>query len=251
MTRFTTQQRHFNAAQAGEANVFDIRGYQLFSQGEIGKAHHIAHAMFDAGDITHGHQRLGEFLSQNHGEGSDWVHLQFHMALFELELGEWQAACARFWKELLPTATNSLDALTDAPALLWRLGMTAPEAVVLPWHPLRRTAMTALSHGNSTFVQLHNLLAIAGAGDAVSIENCSPVVATPGEHRLISDFSKFCTAIARRRFGEAGKRLSALRPSLAQLDGSLAQLQLFDELERWIERKIQGQPAGMGYLNAA
>ena len=252
MTRLTAKlPQHLNAEQYDVANEQDIRGYQLFSQGEVGEAHCIAHEMFDAGRITDGHQRLAGFLSQHDGHGSDWVHLQFHMAVFELELGDWQTACKRFWNEILPTASTTSEALTDAPALLWRLKMTAPQGVVLPWQPLRRTALSALSQVNTSFLQIHNLLALAGAGDAASIESWSPVVKTIEEYRLMRDFSGFCSAIARERVDDAGKRLNALQPSLVQLDGSHAQLQLFDQLNLWIEREIQGETKNLGYLDAA
>jgi len=42
-----------------------------------------------------------------------------------------------------------------------------------------------------------------------------------------------------------------LQPSLVQLNGSHAQLQLFDQLNRWIEREIQGETENLGYLDAA
>jgi hypothetical protein len=35
----------------------------------------------------------------------------------------------------LPGNTNPAEALTDAPALLWRLALSAPEPLVLPRQP--------------------------------------------------------------------------------------------------------------------
>lgn len=240
--------QHKNAEEYDAAHAEDIRGYRLFSQGELGEAHRLAHESFDAGRHAAGHRLLAGFLSRRDGQGSDWVHLQFHMALFELEIGDARAASQRFRNEILPAAATTLDALTDAPALLWRLRMSAAGGADLPWEPLRRTALAALPRGNTIFVDVHNLLALAGAGDAASIERWSPVLKSAGWMR---DFPAFCRALARGRLAEAGARLRALRPGLAQLDGSQAQLQLFDQLGRWIERGITGEPVSPVYRHAA
>jgi hypothetical protein len=98
--------------------VQDISGYTVFSAGDAGAAHVMAHQMLDENQIELGHQLLGEFLENHSGSGSDWVHLHFHMAIFELELNNWSAAYTRFMNEVLPTAATTELALTDAPALL-------------------------------------------------------------------------------------------------------------------------------------
>ena len=119
----------------------DISGYQVFSSGDVGAAHVMAHRMLDENQIELGHQRLGEWLQNRTGSGSDWIHLQFHMAVFELATNDWDAAYARFMNEILPTATTTEEALTDAPALLCRLALAAPAQVELPWDALRNTAL--------------------------------------------------------------------------------------------------------------
>jgi hypothetical protein len=177
--------------------------------------------------------------------------MQFHMALFELELGDWQAAYARFWREILPTAATTEDALTDAPGLLWRLQMTAPEGVVLPWQPLRRTALRAMTNCTSEFVQIHNLLALAGAGDSRSLERGWIRYRESAHGRLTRRFSRACIAIAAGAFQQASKQLQAIQSDLAQLDGSHAQLQLFEQLIRRCGRRSSCALQKTGSLDAA
>jgi hypothetical protein len=229
----------------------DISGYEFFSHGETGEAHAIAHRMFDCGNLETGRRLLGEWLVAHNGEGSDWVHLQFHMALFELELGNWQGAYKRFWQEILPIAATTQDALTDAPGLLWRLQITASYGIVLPWQPLRKTALNAMQHCTSGFVQIHNLLALAGAGDSRSIKYSKYVQQGTEHYPVIRKFSQVCVEIANGRFKPANAQLRSLKPELAQLDGSHAQMQLFDQLIVWTGRQCSGFSEATQYPDAA
>ena len=124
--------------------VTDVSGYTVFSHGDEGAAHVAAHRLLDDGQIALGHAQLGTWLDGRTGSGSDWTHLQFHMAIFELGVGDWDAAYDRFLTEILPVAATTEDALTDAPGLLWRLAIEAPAEVELPWQPLRRTALESM-----------------------------------------------------------------------------------------------------------
>ena len=73
----------------------DVSGFGVFSQGDAGQAHVAAHRMLDEGRHELGHRLLGAWLEGRSGSGSDWTHLQWHMAVFELAVGQWDAAFAR------------------------------------------------------------------------------------------------------------------------------------------------------------
>lgn len=215
--------------------VRDARGYEVFSQGEMGAAHALAHQMFDSGRLQLGHRLLGEWLASHKGQGSDWVHLQFHMAVFELAAGDWHGAYGRFLSQVLPTAAATAEALTDAPALLWRLAISAPEPVALPWQPLRRTALACMQGDASPFVQLHQLLALAGAGDAENIHRWLRTRRPAGSklNPVVERFALACVALANRDYPRADRLLQALLPDLPQIGGSHAQGQLFGQLAAW------------------
>ena len=91
----------------------DSSGYAMFSSGEAGDMHVMAHRMLDHDRTELGHQLLGTWVNGRTGSGSQWIHLQWHMAVFDLSLGHWQAALERFRQHILPAVNDSFDALTD------------------------------------------------------------------------------------------------------------------------------------------
>jgi len=227
-----------NPVEASAVNVRDIRGYEIFSHGPSGEAHALAHRLTDTARWRLGHQLLGEWLDTHRGHGSDWVHLQFHMAIFELALGEWDSAHHRFLSEVLPTAASSAEALTDAPALLWRLALSAPKSVTLPWEPIRRTALAHMHETLDPFLQMHHLMALAGASDTSSIAlwlRTKPRFASPKEQRVLERFALAMSALSSGAFLRAADLLVAVLPDLHEIGGSHAQNQLFDQIAAWAE----------------
>lgn len=232
----------------------DISGYRIFDHGATGAAHALAHRMLDSGRIEAGHRALGHWLDGRSGRGSDWVHLHFHMAIFELALGEWEQAHNRFHEAVLPTAATSADALTDAPGLLWRIAMSASEAVELPWQPLRRVALANMRDSNNPFVQVHNLLALAGAGDSAGIErwlHAQAGRARSRQQRLVVQIARALGALAGGHYQQAGNMLWTILPRVSLLGGSHAQLGLFTQLAAWSARRQQGGSIQWGHLDAA
>jgi hypothetical protein len=220
-------------------NSRDQSGYVVFSGGDIGAAHVMAHELLDTGAIALGRERLGQWLTGREGAGSDWAHIQFHMAVFELEAGDWDAAYARFLKEVMPIAAASEDALTDAPALAWRLALRAEadktpgrgQGPALPWAPLRRTALGALEREAEPFVELHNLLALAGAGDAGGLDGWLRHRRGKGESSdTVIQMGEALRDVTLRHHRRAADRLREVVPEIPAIGGSGAQNALFAEL---------------------
>jgi hypothetical protein len=214
-------------------NIRDESGYVVFSDGDIGSAHVMAHRLLDAGDIATGRKRLGQWLAGRKDTGSDWVHIQFHMAVFELEDGDWNAAHARFFDQVLPIAVATDHALTDAPALAWRLALRADSCKGrdMAWESLRRTALKALERETEPFVELHNLLALAGAGDAVSLDRwLRRRRGTSACSSPLVQMGKALCDVTLRRCQRAADRLREVVPEIPAIGGSRAQNALFAEL---------------------
>jgi len=209
----------------------DVSGYGLFSDGDEGSAHVLAHHMVDTDQYDLGRQLLGRWLDGNTGSGSQWVHLQFHMAIFELATGRWEAAHRRYLEHVLPTAESSEDALTDAPALLWRLALSAPKDTELDWEPLRQTALQRLRRPSDPFTELHNLLALAGAGDLGSLDTYMRT-RTPDSPRirLVFRLATAASAYIKGHYHRAADLLWRLLPQIPEIGGSQAQIQLFEQL---------------------
>jgi len=119
----------------------DASGAPLFCEGASGWAHVEAHRLLDAGQPDEGHRVLGAWLASHEGDGSDWIHLQWHMAVFEIATGLWSSAFRRFARHILPSVSTG-DAHTDAPSLLWRLSLATPAGAEIPWEPVRDAAVT-------------------------------------------------------------------------------------------------------------
>jgi hypothetical protein len=233
----------------------DVSGFAVFSTGDTGEAHVMAHRFFDQSDCEQGYRWLGDWLATHAGAGSDWVHLQFHMALFELAVGHWDAAHARFTNEIVPVAATTDDALTDAPALAWRLSLAAPRPAAIDWDELRRTALRRADCSESPFTELHHLLAYAGADDVASIERW-----LSRNHRrddaslattVLTNMATALTAWCHREYSTAASVLRRTVPRLPRIGGSHAQQQLFVELERAARRHAAAAAPAVTYRKAA
>jgi hypothetical protein len=228
------------------AIAVDASGYQIFSDGDQGGAHVFAHHMTDTDQHERGRQVLGGWLDSHTGSGSQWVHLHFHMAIFELGTGHWDAAYRRYLEHVMPTAENSEDALTDAPALLWRLALSASEGTELEWEPLRQTALRRMRRPSDSFTELHNLLALAGAGDLGSLDTFVKTRTVDAScMRLVFRLATALSAYVKGHYHRAADLLCRLLPRIPEIGGSRAQIQLFEQMAAASARKAasSGQPS--------
>lgn len=214
------------------ATQSDVSGFGVFSHGDAGEAHVTAHRMLDETRYELGYQLLGAFLDAHHGSGSDWTHLHWHMAVFEIAVGQWEAALRRFEREIMPVALESDDALTDAPAMLWRLWLSAPRPVELPWEPLRARALRNLGRHQSPYVELHCVLALAGARDVEGLDQWLRVRrrATDERTKLLAELVFGLRGFAASEYALAAAVLEPVVPRIAELGGSHAQNLLFVEV---------------------
>jgi hypothetical protein len=221
--------------------VQDAGGFTIFSAGDLGAIHAMAHRMHDEGGIEEGHRRLGSWLDGRSGSGSDWIHIQFHMAVFEIELGHVSTAYDRFTEKILPVAASSSEALTDAPSLAWRLSIASGSPTSIPWEPIRRRAASRIRHHVDPFVDLHNALALAGAGDIDSLDLWLDTrrrrAATEAE-RLVLHVARALASYVEGDFRTATKDLSEVLSQIPRIGGSRAQIQLFHQIERATRRRI-------------
>jgi hypothetical protein len=210
----------------------DVSGFGVFSHGDAGEAHVTAHRMLDEGRHELGHRLLGAWLECHDGSGSDWTHLQWHMAVFEIALGHWDAALARFEGQIMPVAVSSDDALTDAPAMLWRLSLSAPREVDLPWEPLRSRAVRNLGKRHGPYVELHCLLALAGARDLETMDEWLRIKRHYKDERtkLLARLVTGLRAFAASDYALAASVLGGVAARISELGGSHAQNLLFGEI---------------------
>jgi hypothetical protein len=230
----------------------DASGYEIFSDGDQGTAHVFAHHMVDTNQYERGRQLLGGWLDGHTGAGSQWVHLQFHMAVFELATGHWEDAHSRYLDHVLPTAESSEDALTDAPALLWRLALSAPEGTELEWEPIRRTALARMHRPSDPFTELHNLLALAGAGDQASLDRYMNTRTEDSFHMgMVFKLATALSAYVECHYRRAAELLWGLLPRIPEIGGSRAQIQLFEQMAATSWRKATAGSQSSWHAQAA
>ena len=210
----------------------DISRFGVFSQGDAGQAHVLAHRMLDEERHELGHRLLGTWLEGREGSGSDWTHLQWHMAIFEIAVGQWEAALARFETHILPVATHTYDALTDAPAMLWRLRLAAPRPVTLDWEPVHAAAVRRLTQPSTPYVELHCLLALAGAGDRDGLDRWlhSRRATEDPKANVLVQMGVGLRALTAGDYELSSVVLSAAVPKVSELGGSHAQNLLFEDI---------------------
>ena len=231
-----TTNHHHNDRSTGPGPTpatHDASGSAIFADGDVGRAHEMAHRMLDNGSIAEGHRRLGRWLRGRTGSGSRWVHIQFHMAVFELELGLVEDAYARFEEHVLPAAEAGSEALTDAPALAWRLWLALDSPALFPWEAIRRTAAARIAHRDEPYVDLHNALALAGAGDLAGLGRWFTSRRARARSRV--DALVLEVADGLRGFVQGDDRgaaavLSRALPHISEIGGSRAQNQLFAQI---------------------
>ena len=234
--------------------VQDTSGYTIFSEGDIGAAHAMAHRMLDEGRIAEGHARLSAWLEDREGTGSEWIHIQFHMIVLELELGLVDEAFARFKQHILPAAASTTDALTDAPALAWRLYLVADSPDLFPWEPIRRRAESRIELHDDLWVDLHNALALAGARDLAALDRWLEIralrAATPRDNLLL-EVVEGLRAYAAGDYAEASARLTATVPHIPEIGGSHAQNGLFKQIETSSWQKLESSGSSQRVALAA
>jgi len=205
--------------------------FQVFSRGEVGQMHVLVHRLTDERRYELGHRFLGDWLEGRKGADSDHVHMHWHMGVFELAVGEWTEAYARFNEFILP-AVDRGEAATDAPAMLWRLRLNSRRPAPLPWEVVRKYALESLEAEADDFVVLHDLLALAGAGDVPNLDLWlrAQTPGGAGSRKVLPQLGEGLRAFANEDYEVAARVLRTSMPHLSAVGGSDAQRQLFQQI---------------------
>ena len=84
--------------------------------------HSMTHVHFERGDAASGEDFLGGWLRGFDAPASSYVHLSWHLALFELAQGKYQETLDRYENFIRPSVVDkSLSTLNDSASLMWRL----------------------------------------------------------------------------------------------------------------------------------
>jgi hypothetical protein len=208
-------------------------------------AHTQAHLCYEAGELQSGRTFLRSWLATYPREGGLFGHLSWHLALFELQAGDADAAFQLYTEVVAPEVNNdpAISMLANAASFLWRWELAGH-----PRDPARWQAMLDFTHrmfprpGNA-YVDWHVALAEAAAGDGDALEarvREMEELARNGRYPsgpVVPAVARGFAAFQRQDFSET---IAAIEPVWDQRDrmvGSLAQTDLveFTLLKAYLE----------------
>ena len=138
------------------------RGALALDAGHPGAIHVLAHVMEMQGRTREGLTFLAETeRAWIHGTGLS-VHLAWHRALFHLEVNDSASALSTYDALIATAPAQSMNALTDASALLWRLQL-ANVNVQARWRILADRWNTHAVDAMRPFHAVHAMMAFAAA----------------------------------------------------------------------------------------
>jgi len=211
------------------------RAMQLDPQSAHG-AHVKAHVHYEAGEKVAGLKFLQKWLPDYAKEGLLHCHLNWHVALWQLELGEHEDAMRTYFKAVHPGASwgPPINVISDAASFLWRFELTGRLRDHGRWREVSEYGTKNFPAAGLAFADVHKALAYAATGDALALETllgqlrerqqAGKLLAGPVVPALAEGFGAF----ARKDYMMA---LALLEPCMAQherIGGSRAQRRLIE-----------------------
>jgi tetratricopeptide (TPR) repeat protein len=147
------------------------RAMELDPQGAHG-AHVKAHVHYEAGEREEGLKFLLQWLRGYAKEGSLHCHLNWHVALWQLELGNPEEAMRTYFNGVHPGADwgPPINVLTDAAAFLWRSELAGQQHEHGRWQEVSAYGSKNFPAAGLAFADVHRALAYAATGDELALE---------------------------------------------------------------------------------
>lgn len=161
-------------------------------------------------------------------------HLAWHLALFHLERGDYDAVLDLYDREVRPVPTDDFRDVANAVSLLWRLDQEGV-AIGARWQDLREVALKRRRDATLSFAALHNLLALVALGEIDAARGLRQVMsrtveAGTGDQAAVLDLvgRDLATTILGFTVGGAPRvALAELAERLTLIGGSHAQRDVF------------------------
>ena len=215
-------------------------------------AHVKAHVHYEAGEKEQGLGFLQRWLPGYAKEGLLHCHINWHIALWQLELGDADAAFKSYLQGVHPGGAwgPPINVFTDAVAFLWRTQLTGRTREPELWHEVQRYGDRSFPAAGLAFADVHRALAYAATGDEVALETmlgelhdreqAGKLLAGSIVPHLAGAFDAF----ARQDYTKA---LSLIEPHMAEherIGGSRAQRRLIEltlaAARAHLDRKVPG-----------
>jgi len=199
-------------------------------------AHVMVHVHYEAGEKVAGLKFVKKWLPDYAREGILHCHLNWHLALWQLELGDHEAAMRTYLKAVHPGASwgPPINTISDAASFLWRTELAGRPRDHGRWHEVSEYGTKNFPSAGLAFADVHRALAYAATGDAPALETllgqlrerqqAGKLLAGPIVPALAEGFGAF----ARKDYRKA---LALMEPCMAEherIGGSRAQRRLIE-----------------------
>jgi tetratricopeptide (TPR) repeat protein len=205
--------------------------------------HSMTHVHFERGDAAGGEDFLGSWLQGFDAPPTSYVHLSWHLALFELAQGKYQETLDRYENYIRPSViARSMAALNDSSSLMWRLQMYSGNPPPKPWAEVVEIAAPAAERPGAAFRDAHAALAFAGGGNAEAMGKLTSRLRKAAEggnafaREVVLPLVLGIDAFGQGNYTEAARLMEPVFPQLVRIGGSHAQREVFEDtmLEAYI-----------------
>ncbi len=206
-------------------------------------SHSMTHVHFERGDAISGEDFLAKWLKEFDAPPTSYVHLSWHLALFELAQGKYQETLDRYEDYIRPSvAAKSLAALNDSASLMWRLQMYTSSAPPKPWEEVLEIAAPVAERPGAAFRDAHAALAFAGGNDTEAMSKLTSRLEKAAEdgnsfaREVVLPLVRGIDAFAQGNYSESVGLMEPVFPQLVRIGGSHAQREVFEDtmLEAYI-----------------
>jgi hypothetical protein len=199
-------------------------------------AHVKAHVHYEANEKEQGLKFLQEWIKGYAKEGLLHCHIHWHIALWQLELGNPEEAMRTYLQGVHPGAAwgPPINVLSDSAAFLWRAELAGHKRDKELWREVSAHGSKNFPAAGLAFADVHRALAYAATGDAPALENmlhelhgrqeAGKLLAGPIVPHLAEAFDAF----ARKDYAKA---VALIEPHMAEherIGGSRAQRRLIE-----------------------
>ena len=199
-------------------------------------AHVMAHVHYEAGEKVAGLKFLQKWLPDYAKEGLLHCHLNWHVALGQLELGHHEDAMRTYLKAVHPGASwgPPINVISDAASFLWRFELAGRLRDHGRWREVSEYGTRNFPAAGVVFADVHKALAYAATGDALALETllgqlrerlqAGKLLAGPVVPALAQGFGAF----ARKDYMKALALLDPCMQEHERVGGSRAQRRLIE-----------------------
>lgn len=192
-------------------------------------AHIRAHLYYEAGEREAGLAFLRDWVRDYPRDGQIHCHVNWHLALWNLETGRRDEAWHVYSEALHPGASwgPQLNVLTDCASFLFRAELAGEPRRPALWQDLAAFAAQWFPNSGVAFADVHSALAFAMAGEGEALARLADAPKGPAAD-IIAPIAKGFSAFARGDWGGAVAEIKPLLVSHERVGGSRAQRDLLE-----------------------